>query len=119
MTLTSEFSVAEGGPKVTVRFAGMSGLETYYVDGVEVLRVRRFFGGTRRFNTPGEPSREVTIEIKSFPSITVRAYVDGELRVPDLFPNLSGGGRKLNWLYWVVAYALCLLTLGAIYVICT
>lgn len=97
MGLSSEFSVVEGGPTVTVHVQGISGWETYHVDGVEVHRVKSIFGGTRCFTTPGEPSHEVMIEIKTFPAFHARAYVDGELRVPELFPRLHAVDRTINW----------------------
>ena len=116
MGLTSEFSVAEGGPTVTIHVAGLSGLETYHVDGVEVHRVKSIFGGTRCFTVPGDPSREVMIEIKTFPAFHARAYVDGELRVPELFPRLQAVDRIANWglvigfgllaLVWIFIYAM-------------
>jgi hypothetical protein len=53
------------------------------------------------------------IEIKQFPAIHVRAYVDGELRVPELFPRLQAADRIVNWA-WIIGLGALAIGLGVL-----
>jgi len=93
-------------------FLSMWGTEVYTVDGVEVLRLRSLaFRATRQFKV-GESEKHL-VEVKVDMNLSWRSmigptwiaevYVDGELVVAELYPDMR---RRLEKLHRVLNYIL-------------
>jgi hypothetical protein len=92
------FEVGTDERHVVEVFLGMSGLEVYVVDGIEVLRVWSYsIRATRRFEVGNAERHTVEVRLDSMPNWKsllsprewiAEAYVDGKLVVPDLVPDL-------------------------------
>jgi hypothetical protein len=73
-------------------FAHWSGLETYHVDGQEVLRLRSFaLSGTRMLLLPD--GRTVVLDVRYLPLVTTSLVIDGQRVVADVFPHLRWWGQ--------------------------
>jgi len=93
-------------------FLSMWGTEVYTVDGVEVLRLKSMaLRATRRFEV-GDPEKHlVEVKVDAFPSWKVfiapswiaEVYVDGELVVDELYPEMR---RRFARIHRVLNYVL-------------
>jgi hypothetical protein len=94
-------------------------MEVYLVDGVEVLRMRSFqVRGDREF-TVG--THRVTVRIDSWPSWQIilrpwewiaQAYVDGELAVDDITPELRAQVKSVMQSRYTILAVVLMTVLG-------
>jgi hypothetical protein len=85
--------VTVGESRLGIYFSNWSGLETYSLEGREVLRVRSLaLTGERRI--PLGDGRVAEVEVRFFPRWSARLLVDGRIVVTNLFPHL---------LFWQIA----------------
>jgi hypothetical protein len=92
------------GQEVTVRWNLILARECYDVDGVEVLRTRRWIPRGERGFYLRDRSR-VGVRFRTFPFLKAWVLVDDEVVVPDLFPALKWvvvasavAGTGIGWL---------------------